>query len=89
MILLIDSGNTRLKWATFQNGKLEHHNALNNQELTIDKLIDAWKNLPIPKQLAIASVSSTPLLDIVQTTATRLWTSITIIQVKTDLSPSQ
>lgn len=84
MILLIDSGNTRLKWATFQNGKLENSHALNNQELTIDKLIDAWKKLPIPKQLAIASVSSTPLLDIVQTVATRLWTSITIIQVKSE-----
>ncbi len=84
MILLIDSGNSRLKWAIFRNGKLENCHSLNNQELNIDKLIDAWKNLPIPKQLAIACVSSRPLLDLVQTVATKLWSSITIIQVKSE-----
>jgi len=82
MILLIDSGNTRLKWATFKNGKLQNNHVLNNQDLNFDKLNDAWKNLTVPKQLSIACVSSTPILDLVQAVATKLWPSITIIQVK-------
>ena len=82
MILLIDSGNSRLKWAIFQDGKLENSHILNNQELTIDKLIDTWGNLPTPKQLALACVSSTALLNLVQSVATRLWPCTTIIQVK-------
>ena len=48
MILLIDSGNTRLKWATFKNGKLQNNHVLNNQDLTFDRLNDAWKNLTVP-----------------------------------------
>ena len=63
MILLIDSGNSRLKWAVFQDGKLENSHILNNQELTINKLIDTWGNLPTPKQLALACVSSIKMLN--------------------------
>ena len=84
MILLIDSGNSRLKWAIFQEGKLQTSYALNNQTLNADKLIDAWKDLPIPKQLAIANVSSTHLLDIVKTVATELWPYVPFIQVKSE-----
>ena len=84
MILLIDSGNTRLKWATFQNGKLQNNHVLNNQDLNFDRLNDAWKNLKVPKQLSIACVSSTPILDLVQAVATKLWPSITVIQVKSE-----
>ncbi len=84
MMLLIDSGNTRLKWATFQEGKLESSHALNNQELNIDNLIKVWKYLSAPKQLAIACVSSTPLLDLVKTVATEIWPDVTIIQVKSE-----
>jgi len=84
MILLIDSGNSRLKWATYQDGELANSHALNNQELNIDKLIDAWKNLSIPKRLAIACVSSILLFDLVQAVATKLWPSIIITQVKSE-----
>ena len=84
MILLIDSGNTRLKWATFQEGTLQPSYALNNQTLNADKLIDAWKNLPVPKQLAIACVSSTSLLALIKRVTTVLWPCITIIEVKSE-----
>jgi len=84
MILLIDSGNTRLKWAIFQNAELQQSHAINNQALIADKLIEAWKHLPTPKQLALGCVSSKSIVDLVTTVANKLWPAIIIIQVKSE-----
>lgn len=82
MNLLIDSGNTRLKWAVMQDGKLMPSQALLNQQLTRQKLIAAWKQLAQPERLAIAGVSKAPLLELVRTTAVELWPDIDIISVQ-------
>ena len=81
MNLLIDSGNTRLKWAILQDGKLAPSHALVNQQLTRHQLMNAWKGLT-PERLAIACVSATPLLELVQTVAIELWPGIDIIPIK-------
>ena len=82
MNLLIDSGNTRLKWAILQNDRLITSHALFNQQITRQQLIETWKLQPPPKCLAIACVSSTPLLELVLAVAIELWPTIEIIPVK-------
>jgi type III pantothenate kinase len=82
MSLLIDSGNTRLKWAILQDGGLITSHALLNQQITRQQLVEVWKLQPPPKRLAIACVSSTPLLALVLAVAVELWPTIEIIHVK-------
>lgn len=83
MNLLIDSGNTRLKWAILQqDDELITSHALLNQQITRQQLIETWKLQPPPKRLAIACVSSTPLLELVLAVAIELWPTIEIIPVK-------
>lgn len=84
MNLLIDSGNTRLKWAILQNGILTTGHQLLNQQITRNKLVEAWATLTQPQRLAIACVSSTPLLELVLAVAVELWPSIEIISVKSE-----
>ena len=82
MNLLIDSGNTRLKWAIMQDGGLIAGHALLNQQITRQQLLEAWKPLTPPERLAIACVSSTPLLELVLAVAVDLWPTIEIMSVK-------
>ena len=57
MRLLLDLGNTRLKWA-LQGDATEWlaHGALDWQANVGDKLAEAWRGLPGPKQAVAASV---------------------------------
>ena len=82
MNLLIDGGNTRLKWAMLQDGELLTSHALLNQQITRQQLIEAWKLQPPPKRLAIACVSAAPLLDLMLAVAVELWPTVDIISVK-------
>ncbi|MEY3289577.1 MAG: hypothetical protein RLZZ419_1819 [Pseudomonadota bacterium] len=84
MNLLIDSGNTRLKWAMLQEDGLLTSHALLNQQITRQQLIDSWKQQLAPKRLAIACVGSTPLLQLVLAVAVELWPTIEIISVKSE-----
>jgi type III pantothenate kinase len=84
MNLLVDSGNTRLKWAILQNGGLITGHALVNQQITRHGLIETWKMLTPPERLAIACVSSSPLLELVLAVAVKLWPTIEIIPVKSE-----
>jgi len=82
MNLLIDMGNTRLKWALMQDGGLSTGKALVNQLITRHELVETWKMQTPPERLAIACVSATPLLELVLAVAVELWPSIDIIPVK-------
>ncbi|GAB6140428.1 pantothenate kinase [Methylosoma difficile] len=73
MNLLIDMGNSRIKWAYEQQGKLTRQEALSNAHLNEDALIQCWQTLPAPQQVAIASVSSPQGLASVLTVAKMLW----------------
>ncbi|RIZ66232.1 MAG: type III pantothenate kinase [Methylococcales bacterium] len=84
MILVIDIGNSRLKWATFHNANLQQSHALNNEALNTAKLIELWKHLPTPRKLALACVSAKSLVELVTTVANELWPSIITIQVKSE-----
>jgi type III pantothenate kinase len=82
MNLLVDIGNTRLKWAILQNGELITGLSLVNQQITRHKLVEIWQMPTPPERLAIACVSSTPLLELVLEVAVELWPIIKIIPVK-------
>lgn len=84
MNLLVDSGNTRLKWAVLQKGKLVSGHALLNHQLNRNKLVESWQMQTPPERLAIASVSSTPLVELVLAVAVELWPGIEIIPVKSE-----
>jgi type III pantothenate kinase len=82
MNLLVDCGNTRLKWAVLQDGGLDTGRALVNRQITRHELVEAWKIQTPPERLAIACVGSTPLLELVLAVAVELWPTIDIIAVK-------
>jgi len=82
MNLLVDCGNTRLKWAVLQDSGLDTGRALVNRQITRHKLVEAWKMQTPPKRLAIACVGSTPLLELVLAVAVELWPTIDIFPVK-------
>jgi type III pantothenate kinase len=82
MNLLVDMGNTRLKWAVMLNSRLTPGRALDNSRLNRHELVEAWKALPIPRRLAIACVSANFLLELVLAVAAELWSNLEIIRVK-------
>jgi type III pantothenate kinase len=82
--LLVDIGNTRLKWALLQDGGLVTGRALVNQQITRHELVETWNMLTPPERLAIACVSSTPLLELVLVVAVELWPVVKIVQVKSE-----
>ena len=84
MNLLIDSGNTQLEGAIFESSGLVNRHALLNQQITRKKLIETWALQAPPERLAIACVSSTPLLELVLSIAVELWPTIEIISVKSE-----
>lgn len=82
MNLLVDMGNTRLKWAVEQDGRLMAGRALVNSQLNRHELIDIWTLQAAPKRLVIACVSANPLLELVLAVAVELWPNLEIIPVK-------
>lgn len=82
MNLLVDMGNTRLKWAVMQDGVLVTGQTLVNQKITRNELVETWKMQTPPERLAIACVSRAPLLELVLAVAVELWPTIDIIPAK-------
>jgi type III pantothenate kinase len=81
-MLLVDIGNTRLKWAVVQDGRLIAGCALVNSQLNRDELVEIWKTQSRPKRLGIACVSANRLLELVLAVAVELWPGLEIIPVK-------
>ncbi|MEQ1529762.1 MAG: type III pantothenate kinase [Methylococcales bacterium] len=79
MNLLIDIGNTRLKWASSQNQQLTTGPALVNTQLNQQQLWRYWQHLPKPQRIGIATVSADHLLALVQSVAAQLWPGVQII----------
>jgi type III pantothenate kinase len=83
MKLLIDSGNTRLKWAFYRDNGLINCHAFINEAVSRYTLIEAWRE-QAPTCLAIASVSLTPLIALLTSVAIELWPTIEIVHVKSE-----
>lgn len=82
MNLLIDMGNSRLKWAVEDNGHLSVGHAVNNPQLDERVLQQLWQGLAIPKTVYIGCVSAGPLLERVQCAVTQLWPGCDRVIVK-------
>jgi type III pantothenate kinase len=82
MNLLIDMGNTRLKWAVTTGGQLMTGQFLVNSQINRDELVRHWKGHYHPRRIAISCVSKHQLLELVLTVAQQLWLDVEIIQVK-------
>lgn len=72
MKLLIDMGNTRLKWAICQDGQLSESSAVLNEQIDLSLLFSVWAGLN-PKQVLISCVSANELLALVKTAIHHLW----------------
>lgn len=72
MKLLIDMGNSRLKWAVWQNGQFNENGILLNEQLDLLLLASVWANLN-PTEVLISCVSTNQLLLTVKNALYELW----------------
>ncbi|MGZ4955220.1 MAG: type III pantothenate kinase [Methylobacter sp.] len=82
MNLLIDMGNTRLKWAVTTAGQIMTGSPLVNSRIDRNELVKLWKDIYRPRRIAISCVSANRLLELVQSVAHELWLDVDIILVK-------
>lgn len=79
MKLLVDIGNSRLKWVTAVDARLSHLSSLDHHESDFSQqLLAAWTAIDPPRQLALASVAKSALLSQVADLAADLWPGIRI-----------
>ncbi|CAG1020554.1 type III pantothenate kinase [Patescibacteria group bacterium] len=81
MCLLVDMGNTRLKWAVLDDSNVLNMSALLNESLNESVLFKHWQTLKPPRQLFISCVSANRYLDCVKKVALSLWLNIDIVCV--------
>jgi len=84
MNLLVDMGNTRLKWAMVNGEHLTTGQPLCNEWINEQNLLAVWQPLTPPQQLVIACVTASDTLELVITTARMLWSDIKIIRVRSE-----
>ena len=83
MNLLLDIGNSRLKWAQEFQGKITAQHALAHQQTNWEsELFKAWETLELPEKLAISCVANPVILHSIEKSAKRLWNNIEIIRAQ-------
>jgi type III pantothenate kinase len=88
MNLLVDMGNTRLKWAIANNLDIASGLPIGNTNISRNTLLQLWQTINPPDQLAISCVSASRLFDLVLSVAAELWPQITTIQAKSEAMAS-
>jgi len=78
MKLLIDIGNTRLKWALSHNIKFESNGVVDNAGIASTILHEHWAKLPRPSSVGIACVSAELIFITVTRCLNELWPAIEI-----------
>lgn len=74
MKLLVDIGNTRIKWATFERGALARGGALSRQDVaTPIGLLEAFTPLPAPRAVQVANVGGRGAAEEIAAVCSRLW----------------
>lgn len=80
MKLLVDIGNSYLKWICEQEGQLQLlHSCDYRQDSSFQSLIADWKQLPVPDLLVIACVAQSQRLAEISHLAQRLWPDLPIM----------
>ena len=65
--LLLDLGNTRLKWAWTRDGRIEDVAAVAHAgEAWRDAVAAAWRGAPAPRRILLAAVAATAVVDAVR-----------------------
>ena len=82
MNLLVDLGNTRLKWAVGDDLGISTGSAINNSELHQNSLEQCWQAIEPPKQVAVSCVGSKQLFDLLISVANELWPGIPVTRAK-------
>jgi type III pantothenate kinase len=75
--LLLDLGNSRLKWACTEDNQLHHGQTLSHSEIAPTTLRALWQDLR-PEKIAISCVGKTELLNVITAIARELWRDISI-----------
>jgi len=80
MNLLIDLGNSRLKWAWADNKNLSPGPAIPNHSLGIAQLTAAWHTPDQPKRVGVACVGNPRNLTLVKQAVSSLWPGRPVIE---------
>jgi type III pantothenate kinase len=75
--LLLDLGNSRLKWGIFENNQLQIEQTLTHFEITSQKLHTFWHDFR-PEKIGISSVGKAEILNIITSVAQELWNDVPI-----------
>ena len=73
MALLVDVGNTRLKWAYSEGGKLGKVAALSYQDAKLAGLEAAWSQIQTPRRVTIANVAGAEVGRSLAALVERVW----------------
>jgi type III pantothenate kinase len=73
MILLIDIGNTRIKWATFDGEVLQAQQALPHASWTSAECLASFGALPMPKRVLVSNVGGERVGNIVRDASLQSW----------------
>ncbi len=79
--LLVDLGNSRLKWAWAENWQIVTGPPLDNEHLNPATLRNLWQALPKPDFLIVSCVSAWHFEESLHQVAKALWPTINIISV--------
>ncbi|CAD6876443.1 type III pantothenate kinase [Methylomonas fluvii] len=80
MILLVDIGNSRLKWTQAEAGVLKPTIFMDYRQADFpERLREFWLSIPAPKQVAMASVSENALTILLVDMARALWPGVELI----------
>jgi len=82
MNLLVDMGNTRLKWGGAKGGQIITGQSLVNTRINRQELIELWQGISRPRRIAVSCVSANQLFELVQSVAIELWPDADIVLVK-------
>ena len=73
-MLVVDIGNSRIKWAQVTAGRLGEQRAADYQDETLDKLLSAeWSKLASPESLAFCSVGASATGAVIEKWADERW----------------
>ncbi len=85
MVLLIDIGNTRLKWAQYQGGMCVQTGAIAHVNNCIhESLLTEWNEMQSPQKIYMSVVSSTKISQVLFEVVGQMWPSIQIHEIHTE-----
>ncbi len=85
MNILLDIGNTRIKWCVEQGEKLGFVHALTYRDINfIQQIQQAWSGLACPERLLIASVAKQGIVEQLLALADSIWPGVDVLIAKSE-----